>query len=73
MSLKIHFPKVGNGDCIIAIRETDEGVKQSLMVDCGMFNDEVRHLVVDELGKHIDCLVVTHFDDDHILGITKML
>lgn len=73
MQIKVHFPAVGSGDCIIAIKTDDDGTKQSLMVDCGIFNDEVKKIVVEEAEKKIDCLVVTHYDSDHIQGIIRML
>lgn len=73
MSLQIHFPAVGCGDCLIVIKERADGTKNALMVDCATFNKEVENLVVDELNKKIDCLIITHFDSDHIKGIIAML
>ena len=73
MSLNIYFPNVGDGECFIAIHKNDAGDTQSIMIDCGSFSDYVRDIVVNQLNKHIDCLVISHFDDDHTLGIITML
>lgn len=73
MSLSIYSPNAGDGECFIAIHKNDAGDTQSIMIDCGSFSDYVRDIVVNQLNKHIDCLVISHFDDDHTLGIITML
>lgn len=63
---------VGEGDCIfLCLNEDDE--KFTLMVDCGMFTEEVERFVCQDLNGSIDLLVVTHIDEDHIIGIREML
>ena len=73
MSLKILFPPSGAGDCIIGIYVDENNNTHSLMVDCGVYTDEIRKIVRDDLNNKIDCLVVTHIDNDHINGVVKML
>ena len=46
----------------------------TIMVDCGKFTkDEIQPFVVNELNSHIDILVVTHIDNDHVDGLCEML
>lgn len=73
MSLKILFPTSGAGDCIIGIYVDKHNNTHSLMVDCGVYTDEIYRIVKEKLNKKIDCLVVTHIDNDHINGVVKML
>lgn len=73
MALKILFPVSGCGDCIIGIVEDESGDKHSLMVDCGLFTKEIKEIIEKELNNRIDCLIITHIDDDHIKGVIKML
>lgn len=62
----------GLGDCIFLVLK--QGDKQfSIMVDCGEFTEVIKHYVQNDLNNHIDLLVVTHIDSDHILGIETML
>ena len=43
------------------------------MVDCGRFTTPVKDYVINVLNKHIDILIATHIDGDHISGFGKML
>lgn len=63
---------VGIGDCNV-IRLVDGDKQYSIMVDCGRFTARVKDCVVNVLKKHIDILIATHIDDDHIIGLAKML
>jgi len=64
--------KAKQGDCIFLILS---GAKKRchVMIDCGEYNDEIKAFVEGELQKHIDFLIVTHIDNDHIDGIVDML
>lgn len=62
------------GDCIFLILEDGmSGESFHIMIDCGHFTPEIRSFVVQKLGLRLDLLIVTHYDDDHITGIIKML
>lgn len=43
------------------------------MVDCGNYTPEVNDYVENEFHNHIDYLIVTHIDNDHINGLIEML
>ena len=72
MQLLYHNIPVDNGDCHF-IRLIDGEDQYVIMVDCGSFNDSVQAYIESECRKHIDILVVTHIDDDHIKGVITML
>ena len=71
--MKLLFPTSGNGDCIFCLAAKDDGTFFSMMVDCHVFTPEIKAIVTDTLHCHIDYLVVTHIDIDHIDGICNML
>lgn len=71
--MKILFPTSGNGDCIFCLATKEDGTCFSMMVDCHVFTDEIKAIVTNTLHSHIDYLVVTHIDTDHINGICDML
>lgn len=63
---------VGAGDCIFFV--LNNGDRQfSIMIDCGRYDDSIGNYVSNELGNHIDLLIVTHIDEDHVVGINDML
>ena len=64
--------QAGMGDCIFFLLDDGE-VRKATMIDCGKYTDDIRQYVENELGKHIDILVVTHIDNDHVDGIVEML
>ena len=72
MQLLYHNIPVDNGDCHF-IRLIDGEDQYVIMVDCGLFNNSVQAYIESECRKHIDILVVTHIDDDHIKGVITML
>ena len=45
----------------------------SIMIDCGKYTPEINLFIKEKLHKHIDLLIVTHIDDDHINGVCEML
>lgn len=63
---------VGAGDCIFLCLKDREN-KFSMMVDCGAFTEEVENFVCHELNVSIDLLIVTHIDEDHIIGLREMI
>lgn len=71
--MKLLFPVSGNGDCIFCLLDKEDGTYCSMMVDCHCFTPEIKAIVTDMLHCHLDYLVVTHIDIDHINGICNML
>ncbi len=72
MKLKLKTFNVGAGDCItLLLKNKDKEIH--VMVDCGNYTSEVNDYVVNEFQCHIDYLVVTHIDNDHINGLIGML
>ena len=63
----------GIGDCNVIRLVKDDGMQYVIMVDCGKYTHSIKNYVRDVLNNHIDLLVATHIDGDHILGLTKML
>lgn len=74
MKATIRTFQSGCGDCIFLILEDGiSGESFHIMIDCGLFTPEIKTFVVQKLELRIDLLIVTHYDDDHIAGIIKML
>lgn len=64
---------VGIGDCNVIRLVKDNGSQYSIMVDCGCFTVSVKAYVENILQGHINLLVATHIDSDHIKGLASML
>lgn len=64
----------GCGDCIFLILK-DEIKKESfhVLIDCGKFTSEIKDFIMNELDLRIDVLLVSHYDNDHVLGLIDML
>lgn len=71
--MKLLFPVSGNGDCIFCVADNEDGTHLSIMIDCHVFTPGIKAIVTEILNCHIDFLVVTHIDIDHIDGICNML
>ena len=63
---------VGNGDCI-ALLLSNNGQEIHILVDCGKFTAEVNEFICNRFYNTIDYLIVTHIDNDHIVGLIEML
>lgn len=63
---------VGAGDCIFFVLNNGDR-RFSIMTDCGKYDVSIGNYVANELDNHIDLLIVTHIDEDHVLGIQDML
>ena len=66
------FPAI-NGDCFLITSE-----ECNILIDGGYSQTASDHLIprlkdLKLLGKHIDLLVVTHIDSDHISGVITLL
>ena len=64
---------VGIGDCCVIRLVKECGEQYVIMVDCGKFIPAVKRYVEGELQSHINLLVATHIDGDHINGCAQML
>ena len=62
--------KIGKADCIVLAEES-----YTVLIDCGESDDGteiIKHL--QEMGTdEIDCLIITHFDRDHIGGASDVI
>lgn len=72
MQVKFQTFTVGVGDCITLLLKNDDK-EMHIMVDCGLYTQEVNDYIVNEFHGHIDYLIVTHIDNDHISGLIEML
>lgn len=72
LNVKVKSITVGKGDCFFLCLEKG-GESYNIMIDCMKFNDKVKEMVEVTLKKHIDLLIITHIDNDHVPGLTTML
>lgn len=72
MQVKFQTFPVGSGDCITLLLKNDDK-EMHIMVDGGLYTQEVNDYIVNEFHGHIDYLIVTHIDNDHINGLIEML
>ena len=72
MQVKFQTFPVGSGDCITLLLKNG-GKEMHIMVDCGRYSPKVDDFIVNEFHGHIDYLIVTHIDNDHINGLIEML
>lgn len=64
--------KAGKGDCLF-FQLASESSQYVIMIDCGGYTAEIKQFVEETLNNHIDLLIVTHIDNDHIDGLVSML
>ena len=72
MTATIKTFQCGCGDSIFLIIDGEEG-RYVVMIDCGVFTSEIKDFITGVLESHINMLIVTHIDADHILGVRDML
>ena len=72
MQVKFQTFLVDSGDCITLLLKNDDK-EIHIMVDCGLYTQDVNDYIVTEFHSHIDYLIVTHIDNDHINGLIEML
>lgn len=73
--IRITFLDIGTGDSI-AITFTEGGVRRCILVDGGNTKAASRVIanhLADEGVEAIDLLVLSHFDQDHIMGLIYLL
>ena len=68
-TVEIHFPSVGKADAIIMLT-----ANQTIVIDLGESDDGARVAnTLQTLGRdHIDMLIITHFDKDHVGGFSTV-
>lgn len=72
MHFKFKTFNVGAGDCIaLLLKNGDKEIH--IMVDCGLYTQEVNDYIENGFHSRIDYLIVTHIDNDHINGLIAML
>ena len=81
--MRIKFLKASKGDCFLISFTDDSDVSRNILIDGGMretyFDSTNNHegqlkLEIDRIRKDkekIDLLILTHIDNDHILGLLK--
>lgn len=72
MQVKFQTFPVGSGDCITLLLKNGDK-ELHIMVDCGLYKPEVNDYIKNEFHNHLDYLIVTHIDNDHIKGLIEML
>lgn len=72
MQVKFHTFPVGAGDCITLLLKNGDK-ELHIKVDCGHYKPEVNDYIKNDFHGHIDYLIVTHIDNDHIKGLIEML
>lgn len=72
MHFKFKTFNVGTGDCFTLLLKNGDK-ELYIMVDCGLYKPEVNDYIKNEFHGHIDYLIVTHIDNDHINGLIGML
>lgn len=71
MKAEFNAIDVGCGDCLFLLLD-NEGMSFNIMVDCENY-DKAKDYTINRLHNHIDLLIVTHIDKDHIPGVTDMI
>ena len=71
MGIKFEFFEAGQGDSILVTTTENKKEITNILIDGGAGNLYTRKL--RNLKKSLDLVVLTHLDDDHILGLRDLL
>lgn len=74
--LRLHTLQAGHGDCLVIEYGEDPRQQHVVIVDGGVAGETtptLKALLKGWPGAHIELLVVTHIDDDHIVGAVRLL
>lgn len=71
--IKLHIYDAGKGDCLLLKYRGKSGKNRNILVDTGTgrFRGQLSRLEqnITNAGEHIDLLVLTHVDNDHLGGL----
>lgn len=74
--LRLHVLQAGYGDCLVVEYGHDQTEQHLIVIDGGVAGETtptLKKLLKDLPNAHIDLLVVSHVDDDHIVGAIRVL
>lgn len=71
MKVNLHFECVGEGDCLLLNIYNNE--TYNILIDCGKNNSKIKELFKNYNIAKLDHLIVTHIDNDHIIGLVDLL
>ncbi len=77
MNIKIEVLDLGDADCCLVLLAKDDR-KFFMVIDCGKpkhlqkIIDKVKMIFDNENIEHIDVLLLTHFDNDHVGGMKEV-
>ncbi|WP_318510087.1 ComEC/Rec2 family competence protein [Photobacterium leiognathi] len=66
--MKVNINKAGNGDCLLI-----QSGETSVLVDGGTATSYKSWEKIVTSKSKLDCLIITHIDNDHVNGIIKLL
>lgn len=66
----IEFLDVGKADCMVMYTENS-----TVIIDCGEKGDgkKILELLKEKGIESVDCLIITHYDKDHVGGAAKLI
>ena len=74
-SITLDFYKIGKADAILIQGKQGDGTPFYVLIDTGEEDDAPE--IIDKVraagADRLDCLILTHFDKDHIGGLTALL
>jgi beta-lactamase superfamily II metal-dependent hydrolase len=75
MGFYIEMISVGEGDCFLLTLDTQTGGEAHLLIDGGNRDrsDSAINHINKYAGGHLDLVIGTHLDDDHIGGLIKVV
>lgn len=72
MKINLHFECVGEGDCLLLNLSKHE-TNYNILIDCGKYNTKIEGLLKHYNIEKFNKVIVTHIDNDHILGLIDLL
>lgn len=66
----VEFLDVGKADCMVMYTENS-----TVVIDCGEKGDgkKILELLEEKEIESVDCLIITHYDKDHVGGAAKLI
>ena len=74
--LKLHILRAHTGDCFMLEFAKNNNKSKYILIDggtSGTFRDYLKKYLENQPGIELELVVVTHLDNDHIMGISKLL